>query len=339
MPIASPDQRLAVPKNWQRSIQSAILQVIALAKYALVYTRGWAGDSSSQRVRLAAKANHFEQEIALLREESRIKDARMARIPGSQRPHYVPTERLAILELRAARGWSLARTAKVFQVTAATIASWNKRLDEEGPAALLSILQPVNKFPDFVRYLVQRLQILCPRLGKVKIAQILARAGLHLGVSTVGRLRRQPPARPKRPTIDPKATTPRIVAKYPNHICTLTSPSCRRWRGSGHRGCRSPCLSVGRFAGGWRSRSIIFRAALWAISSSKDNPRLKKYASSLAALSPASAQRPSTWSRTGACSLPATHSIRGVVGKASAIERAQWARAAASRWWSGLSEP
>ena len=218
MPIASPDERLAVPKNWQRSIQSALLHVIALAKYALVYSRGWAGDSNSQRVRLAAKANLFEQEIALLREEGRIKDARMARIPGSKRPHYVPTERLAILELRAARGWSLVRTAKVFQVTTATIASWNKRLDEEGPAALLSVHQPVNKFPDFVRYLVQRLQTLCPRLGKVKIAQILARAGLHLGVSTVGRMRREPPAQPRRPTIAPKATTPRVVAKYPNQL-------------------------------------------------------------------------------------------------------------------------
>jgi DNA-directed RNA polymerase specialized sigma24 family protein len=60
----------------------------------------------------------------------RIKDARTARIPAHQRPHYLPTERLAILELRAARGWSLAQTAAVFQVTTGTIASWTKRLDE-----------------------------------------------------------------------------------------------------------------------------------------------------------------------------------------------------------------
>jgi len=50
--------------------------------------------------------------------------------------------------------------------------------------------QPVNKFPDFVRYIVQRLQALCPRLGKAKIAQVLARAGLHLAITTVGRVRR-----------------------------------------------------------------------------------------------------------------------------------------------------
>jgi len=71
-----------------------------------------AGDDRRQRVRLAANTDYLEQEIALLREESWIKDARMARIPANQRPHYLPTERLRILELRAARGWSLAQTSQ-----------------------------------------------------------------------------------------------------------------------------------------------------------------------------------------------------------------------------------
>jgi hypothetical protein len=73
-------------------------------------------------------------------------------------------------------------------VTAETIASWLQRIDEEGPKALVQLPEPVNKFPDFVRAMVQRLKTLCPMLGKVKIAQILARAGLHLGVTTVGRI-------------------------------------------------------------------------------------------------------------------------------------------------------
>jgi hypothetical protein len=53
-----------------------------------------------------------------------------------------------------------------------------------------------NKFPDFVRYTVLRLQALCPTLGKKQIAQILARAGLHLGVTTVGRFRKDKTKRP-----------------------------------------------------------------------------------------------------------------------------------------------
>jgi transposase InsO family protein len=92
------------------------------------------------------------------------------------------------------------------------------RLDEDGPAALLRVREPVNKFPDFVRYAVQRLQTLCPRLGKVKIAQMLASAGLHLGVTTIGRMRRQPPAPAPRPRVETMPSAKRVTAKYPNHV-------------------------------------------------------------------------------------------------------------------------
>jgi len=86
----------------------------------------------------------------------------MSRIPAQRRPHYLPTERLAILELRAARCWSQSQTADRLLVTPATIASWMGRLDEEGPAALVQMREPVNRFPDFVAYLVRRLKTLCP---------------------------------------------------------------------------------------------------------------------------------------------------------------------------------
>jgi predicted RNA polymerase sigma factor len=90
----------------------------------------------------------------------RIQDVRMARIAPHQRPLYPPTERMAILEVKVARGWSLEQAAKAFLVTAATIASWMGRVDEQGPAALVQLPEPVNKFPAFVRYLVQRLKTL-----------------------------------------------------------------------------------------------------------------------------------------------------------------------------------
>jgi len=90
------------------------------------------------------------------------------------------------------------------------------RLDEQGPDALVRLPEPVNRFPDFVAYLVKRLRVLCPTLGKVKIAQILARAGLHLGSSTVRRMlhdTRQPEPR------NAPQTAPRVVtARKPNHL-------------------------------------------------------------------------------------------------------------------------
>ena len=84
------------------------------------------------------------------------------------------------------------------QITPATVAAWTGRLDEEGPGALVQMPVPVNRFPDFVAYIVKKLKILCPTMGKARIAQFLARAGLHLGSTTVDRMLAAP-ARP-RPT-------------------------------------------------------------------------------------------------------------------------------------------
>ncbi len=86
----------------------------------------------------------------------------MAGIPAQRRPHYLPIERLAILESRAARGWSQAQTADHMLLTPATIASWMGRLDEEGQAALVQMREPVNRFPDFVAHVVRKLKVLCP---------------------------------------------------------------------------------------------------------------------------------------------------------------------------------
>jgi DNA-binding MarR family transcriptional regulator len=180
--------KIPLPKSWTKHVRSAMLHVISLAQFATVYTRSWAVDSVNVRVRLKAENCRLRQEFALLQEEIRIKDGRMAQISPQRRPHYPPTERMAILEFRAARGWTLGQTADAFLLTAPTIASWIKRLEEKGPDALVQLREPVNKFPDFVRYAVQRLKTLCPSMGKVKIAQTLCRAGLHLGATTVGRI-------------------------------------------------------------------------------------------------------------------------------------------------------
>jgi hypothetical protein len=62
---------------------------------------------------------------------------------------------------------------------------------------------------------MQRLKALCPTLGKAEIAEMLCRAGLHLG-TTVGRILEEPP----RP-IPPAAaeSSDRIVtAKQANHV-------------------------------------------------------------------------------------------------------------------------
>jgi len=186
-----------LPANWPSNVKSLILQVISLAHLAIIHSRSWAANSVNSRVRLQGKLERSQNEVSSLQEELRIKDARMGRLDASRRPHYRPVERMAILELKAARGWSTAQTARAFLVEPDTISSWLKRVDEEGPSALVQTDEPVNRFRCFVRYLVRRLKVLCPTLGKKRLAQMLARAGLHLGITTVGRMLKEddtPPA-------------------------------------------------------------------------------------------------------------------------------------------------
>jgi hypothetical protein len=88
---------------------------------------------------LAGTARSSQQENTLLCEQLRIVTSRMAAVPSQRRPRYAPTERLAILELKAARGQSLEQTAKAFLITAAMVASWMKRLNEDAPDALVQL--------------------------------------------------------------------------------------------------------------------------------------------------------------------------------------------------------
>ena len=68
------------------------------------------------------------------------------------------TERMQIMELKSITGMSNKQASEAFLVSDITIASWKQRIDEEGHNALLQIKHPVNKFPDFVRYIVKQLK-------------------------------------------------------------------------------------------------------------------------------------------------------------------------------------
>lgn len=177
-----------LPTEWPSHVQQAILHTISLARTALTHARGWTANSLNERVRLQSEVARRDAELALEREEQRIKDRRILAIPAPNRPRYPPAERMAILELRAARGWSLAETARRFHVEPETIAAWMTRLDEQGEEALVKVPQPVNKYPEFIGYMARRLKTLCPLMGRRSISQTLARAGLRLSASSVKRM-------------------------------------------------------------------------------------------------------------------------------------------------------
>ncbi len=106
--------RFPLPKSWTKTIESSVLHAVSLASAAL--STAWARAASHRRprVQMVAELERAKTETALLKEELSIKDARWSRVPPRRRPYYSPIQRMRILRLKAARGWSSSQTAGVF---------------------------------------------------------------------------------------------------------------------------------------------------------------------------------------------------------------------------------
>jgi acyl transferase domain-containing protein len=179
---------LRLPDQWPQRVKSALLHAIALAGVAITAAQG----RLARTQQLRARIDQAENEIALLREELAIKDGRWRRSDTRRRPHYLPEQRLRILQLRAARSWTLEKTASVFLIDHHTLQLWVQRVDKRGEHELLKASHPANRYPDFIRYLVRQLKRHFPAMGCERIALILGRLGLILSASTVARIVREP---------------------------------------------------------------------------------------------------------------------------------------------------
>ncbi len=153
--------------------------------------------------------------------------ARFLRTNPHRRAHYAPDERFQILELQNAVGWSDVDTAKLFLVSAQTIAAWRRELDDHGKDALVAPRAPVNKHSDRVAYLVHALKASARSAGARQLAAMLALVGVVLAPSTVRRiLRRKAPKKPPSSTSTSTATKraaasacARVVtAKHTHHV-------------------------------------------------------------------------------------------------------------------------
>jgi hypothetical protein len=71
---STPPPMIPLPRGWSRRVRSAVIQAISLAHCSLTSTRSWAVNGRNARVRLNAENSRLRQEVALLREEMRIKD-------------------------------------------------------------------------------------------------------------------------------------------------------------------------------------------------------------------------------------------------------------------------
>ncbi len=209
---------IPLPRGWSSKAKSLLVCATALAHKVLVFSRSVAVNSKLQRVRLQVTVDELSAENAMLREELRIKDDRTSRIPARTRPHFPPQERLAILQLQAARGWSTAQTARRMFLEAKTLAAWRRRCDEDGAAALVQTHTPVNRFPDLVREQIRALNRLLPSAGAVRIAQVLARAAMHVSASTVRRVTREKHLSPSPATETRRPDNKPVTSRGPNDV-------------------------------------------------------------------------------------------------------------------------
>lgn len=109
------------------------------------------------------------------------------------------------------------------------------------PGALVQLAEPVNRFPDYVRYLIRQLKAFCPTMGKVRIAQTLARAGLHLSVTTVGRVLRETSPAPDDLELPATVVSRRVTARDPGdlwHIDLTVVPTAEEVQSSVDRVAR-----------------------------------------------------------------------------------------------------
>jgi transposase InsO family protein len=123
-------------------------------------------------------------------------------LPPHRRPDYRPEQRLAILQLRRLRGWSIKKTAKRFVLHHNTIRAWIRAAEGKGRPSLLAGAVVWNRIDEAVRWAVHELRRLCPEpeFGARRIARQVLRASVQISRSTVQRVLREPkPFRPRQP--------------------------------------------------------------------------------------------------------------------------------------------
>jgi len=173
-----------------------------LLSQAYQLARARLASAASPIVRLLVQRDQAFTEVDLLRRDVEVFRAQREGLPPHRRPDYRPEQRLAILQLRRLRGWSIKKTAKHFVVHRNTIRAWIRAAEGKGRPSLLNGAVVWNRIDDAVRWAVHELRRLCPEpeFGTRSIARQVVRASVQISRSTVQRvLREAKPPRPGRP--------------------------------------------------------------------------------------------------------------------------------------------
>jgi transposase InsO family protein len=169
---------------------------------ALLLIHGWIADAfatwlSTLRGPLARELASLLAVNERLRQENDVLRARLARMPGRERPRYQPHERLAILVHQARWKLSLVETARRFVVSVVTLHNWRKAV-EDG-VRLVASREPMNKLTDLIREIVHAVKREIPRWGTRRVAAILGHLGLKASRTSVQRMLRK--SAPRKPAV------------------------------------------------------------------------------------------------------------------------------------------
>jgi hypothetical protein len=166
---------------------------------------------------LQSRLEQSQLDARLAWEIVEILATRFSKIPERRRPHYSPSIRFRILELKNLLGWSREISARVFLLSPNTLTNWERTADAEANTvgATVKPVPPITRFCDCVRSLLQLMMRL--RVGgEDLVAATLARAGWRLAPRSVRRIARQPPLPPP-PQMPRKPSRP-VIARFAHHV-------------------------------------------------------------------------------------------------------------------------
>jgi len=185
--------------------------------------------AASPVLRMMMRRDHAITEVELLRRENAILRGQRENACPHQRPEYSPEQRLAIVQLKRLRGWTLAETAARFVIHENTLRNWIYAAEGKGNSRLLTGAIVWNRIDDAIRWVVHELRRLCPEpeFGTRSIARQLVKAAVQISRSSIQRILREPePEKPKTPVVSKPAMPPPegrkpyhlLLPQYHNHV-------------------------------------------------------------------------------------------------------------------------
>ena len=105
-------------------MKASVSAVAIVLSQAYQLARARLASAASPIVRLLVQRDQAFTEVDLLRRDVEVFRAQREGLPPHRRPDYRPEQRLAILQLRRLRGWSVKKTAKHFVLHRNTIRAW-----------------------------------------------------------------------------------------------------------------------------------------------------------------------------------------------------------------------